>query len=148
VTALQLYFGPNINYATLPHASDSSNTFALNATNGGAGTLNVTITLNNSGAAQNQVYINLYCVQCGQTDLRRVDRLALTAMRGTPTSWNNQLVGQATTWAVGPFPFTLPTVSDYVVLVATVSCQPLNEGPTLTTPTQDPCVAVTVVPCP
>ncbi len=150
-TAVQLYFGPNPSYANLPHNADGYDSTALNAQRAAPKKLNITITLNNNGPDVAQVYVNLYYIVCGMHDINttaQIDALALTAMSGTPMSWNNLIVQKNSTWSSGVFQLKVLGPADMVVLVATVSCQPLNEGPSLSAPTQDPCVAVNVVPYP
>ena len=147
MTALQLYLGNDPN---LPHASNPYNSIGVAGVDIGAGTLQVTITVNNGGASQLQVYVNFYSKVCGKNDIANIDKIVLGLMKGVaPSSWNNIMVPGVS--ASGPgqwtvtFTLSLPGVGDNVVLLATLSCPPLNEAPTLSKPTQDPCVAANFV---
>jgi len=144
VTALQLYFGTD---PTLPHATNTSN-IGVVGVDVGPGTLQITITINNGGAAQDQVYVNFYSKVCGRNDIANIDKIVLRLMQTVaPSSWNNVMVPAVT--AAGPgqwtatFTLSLPGVGDNVVLLATLSWR--NEMPSLGQPTKDPCVAVNFV---
>jgi hypothetical protein len=148
---LQLYFGPDGSYAVLPHNPQTQNV-AINVISKSGVNLSLSITVSNSGPEEPQVCVKFYSKVTNLAmiaDAAHVDNQALAAI-AHPTQpvkhWDNLIVSAMSTWCSGPFPYTLAGVGTAYVLVATLSCPPLNEFPSSPHPTQDPCDAIWAAP--
>jgi hypothetical protein len=145
VTALQLYYGPDSSYANLPHSAVKNNlAIAVNSISGKY--LNMSLTVSNSGSEVQQVYVRLYSkvVDASMITDANICTAINSALQSTVPAvrcWNNVTISQLATWCTGNFVYKLVGTENAYVLVATLTCQPLDQAPTCT-PTEDPCVAV------
>jgi hypothetical protein len=148
VTAVQLYFGSDINpYANLPHDPVSKNP-AISFNSRNMKQLNLNLTVSNSGDQVGQVYVTLYSKMTSKANIQTIDSIdkwALAAMKctvPTPMHWNNITVPYVGTWTASSFQYNLVGSGDAYVLVAILTCDNPYEAPSLSQPTKDPCVAV------
>jgi len=149
VTTVQLYYGPDPSYASLPHAPVKTNVaITVNSRNGLY--LNMSLTVTNSGGEVQQVYLRLFSkvVEESMIQDQNICAAVNSALQSTfPAArcWDNITIAQHTTWHSGNFIYKLSGVDDAYVLVATLTCLPLYLVPSCT-PTEDPCVAVWAAP--
>jgi hypothetical protein len=146
VTALQLYYGPDLSYANLPHAPVKNNAaITINSKNGLY--LNMSLTVSNSGSELQQVYLRLYSVvvtasMITDENINTAVNAAINSTFPAVKLWNNVAVQQSSQWNSGNFIYRLSSVGEAYVLVATLTCMPIGEAPSLPAYTEDPCVAV------